>query len=249
MVWDKTVPPGTEAANNGDNRIRELKTDLETALRGDDLEGVEAMFPGADSSNPVFRYRGLKGATGARPAAGQFGMYFDSTRNVLQRDNGSSWDDIATAIPAGTVMVFYQSTPPVGWTQVITAHDKALRVVNDSSGGTTGGTKGFSETIGLAHGHSIPAHHHTIAHRHVTALFSIAGQLAYANGGSWSFGTTPVAATDIFNGAGSGGTGTFDGLNTGDPSNSNSGDTPLTADSALDNINLAYASVLIASKD
>ena len=73
MTWDPTTPTGSESINNGDNRIRELKTDLQTALRGNATDGDEAKFPGSDTANPVFRYRGLKGTTGARPAAGQYG--------------------------------------------------------------------------------------------------------------------------------------------------------------------------------
>lgn len=153
MTWDITIPQGTEAANRGDDRIRELKEDLQVALRGDDTEGVESIFPGADTANPVFRYRGLKGATGARPTAGQYGFFFDSTRNVLQRDNGSGWDDVATMIPAGTVMVFYQAAAPTGWTKVVTQNDKALRVVS-GSGGVAGGTDSIA---------SPPTHKHATA--------------------------------------------------------------------------------------
>lgn len=160
MVWDKRIPLGGEAVSSGDDRIRELKEDLETALRGDDTDGVEAKFPGADTASPVFRYRGLKGNTGARPAAGQYGLYFDVTRNVLQRDNGSSWDDIGTVIPAGTVMLFYQASAPVGFTQIVTQNDKALRVVSGVGGGT-GGSQALSTT--LAHTHTVASHTHSVS--------------------------------------------------------------------------------------
>ena len=42
MTWDTTTPTGSESINNGDNRIRELKTDLQTALRGNATDGDEA---------------------------------------------------------------------------------------------------------------------------------------------------------------------------------------------------------------
>ena len=60
MTWDPTTPTGSESINNGDNRIRELKTDLQTALRGNATDGDEAKFPGSDTANPIYRYRGQK---------------------------------------------------------------------------------------------------------------------------------------------------------------------------------------------
>lgn len=160
MSWDTSTPVGSEAASNGDNRIRELKTDLQTALRGNASDGTEAKFPGTDTANPVYRYRGLKGATGARPAAGDYGMYFDTTRSVLQRDNGTSWEDIGVAIPSGTVMVFYQASAPTGWTKVTTHNDKVLRVVSGSGGGS-GGT--IATSTSLAHSHTVDSHTHSVS--------------------------------------------------------------------------------------
>lgn len=167
MVWDVTTPIGTEAANQGDDRLRELKTDIQTSLRANAASGTEAVFPGADTANPVYRYRGLKDTTINRPAASNHGLFFDTTRNVVQRDNGATWDDIATLIPAGTVMVFYQAAAPTGWTKVVTQDDKALRVVS-GSGGVAGGTVAFSAGIS-AHTHSIGADG---SHGHIMASFA-----------------------------------------------------------------------------
>jgi hypothetical protein len=47
------------------------------------------------------------------------------------------------SVPAGSVMLFYQAAAPVGWTQVTTQNDKALRVVSGAGGGS-GGTTPFS---------------------------------------------------------------------------------------------------------
>jgi hypothetical protein len=132
-----------------------MKTAVQEALRGQASEGVEAVFPGsAPTTAPVFRYRGLKGTTGARPSFGQYGLYANTTTNQLQRDSGSAWEDIATLIPSGTKMVFYQASAPTGWTAVA-ANDKFLRVVTaGGTGGTTGGTHAASTS--LAHTHSVP---------------------------------------------------------------------------------------------
>jgi len=158
-VFDTTSPAGTDSMSTVDDRIRELKIAMQESLRGGTTEGDEAVFPGsAPSTAPVFHHRGLKGTTGARPASGQYGQYFDTTRQVLQRDNGATWDDIGTVIPAGTVMCFFQAAVPTGWTQVVTQNDKVLRVVSTAGGGA-GGTIATSTT--LAHTHTVASHTHS----------------------------------------------------------------------------------------
>jgi hypothetical protein len=138
-AWDLTEPDGSELANTIDDIIRDLKGDIQNFMRGQGAEGDEAIFPGDDTASPVFRYRGLKGVTGTRPSSGYYGLFFDETRNAMQRDNGTTWNDVGTVIPAGTVMVFYQATVPTGWAAVATLTDRALRVVtNGGVGGTTG---------------------------------------------------------------------------------------------------------------
>ena len=46
-------------------------------------------------------------------------------------------------IPTGSVMLFYQSAAPTGWTQVTTLNDYDLRLVS-GVGGTTAGTTAYS---------------------------------------------------------------------------------------------------------
>lgn len=169
--WSTSTPVGSDLLSQGDDVIRLAKQAIQEALRagevaGDDIEGVEAIFPGASPSTaPVYRYRGLKGTTAERPTAGQYGFYYDTTRNVLQRDNGTSWDDIGqNVIPSGTKMLFYQASAPVGWTAVA-VNDKFLRVVTaGGTGGSTGGTNSPSSTVDLSHTHTTPNHQHTLAH-------------------------------------------------------------------------------------
>lgn len=240
MVWDITTPLGTEALSNGDDRIRELKEDIQTALRGDDADGTEAKFPGADPSNPVFRYRGLKGTNAARPAAGQYGLYFDTTRNALQRDNGSSWEDIATVIPAGTVMLFYQAAAPTGWTQVITQDDKVIRVVAGTGGGT-GGTNPLSTAV---HTHTISsdgAHTHVLATTTSETSINTALTSALRVGIDANLGDATTLIAPL---AGGGGTLNRKSATT----NSNGAHTHggATGSGAID---LAYVDVILASKD
>lgn len=229
MVWSTSTPAGSEAVSNGDDRIREFKTDVQGALRGQDTEGVEAIFPGANVAAPVYRYRGLKGATAARPAAGQYGLYFDETRQSLQRDSGSAWEDVGTNFPAGTKMVFYQLTVPTGWTLDTTQHDKVLRVVNTQGGGGSAG--GVLTSAG--HSHVVNAHTHAMPHTHdysgVTS--GTTGQITDA--GANAATTNPVH------------THTFSGTTT-QPSTANTG---AASDSGTDNVTLAYRDVIIGTKN
>lgn len=251
--WDIATPAGSDPKSQGDDRIRELKEALQEALRCQDSEGDESIFPGIDPSNaPVHRYRGLKGTTAQRPASGQYGLYFDTTRNVLQRDNGSTWDDIATVIPSGTVMCFFQAAVPTGWTQVVSQNDKVLRVVS-ATGGGSGGTSaistGHSHTVnshthtGPSHTHSTPAHTHTLADGASVGILTVDGRdiiksggLLNANGSSGSSGSANKTqfTTD------SGGSGTTGAEGTG----ATGAATPGT-----DTVILAYIDVVLGSKD
>jgi hypothetical protein len=94
-VWDTTTPSGSDPANQGDDRIRELKTAIQDALRAGEADGDEALFPGpSPTTDPIFRHRGGYGAEASRPAASVGGQYFNTTTGTLQRSNGSSWVDL-----------------------------------------------------------------------------------------------------------------------------------------------------------
>lgn len=74
--------------------------------------------------------------------------------------------------PAGTAMLFVQTSAPTGWTKSTTHNDKALRVVNGaaSSGGSTAFTSVFASrtpagTVGSTTltTSQIPSHTHSIS--------------------------------------------------------------------------------------
>lgn len=271
--FDVTTPVGSDLLSLGDDKIREFKTAMREALRagevaGDDIEGVEAIFPGSSPSTaPVYRYRGLKGTTAERPAAGQYGLYYDTTRNVLQRDNGTSWDDIGqNVIPSGTKMVFYQASAPTGWTAVA-VNDKFLRVVTaGGTGGSTGGTVAASTS--LAHTHSVANHTHTISsHTHTTPnhqhfFYYTAGTETQVVETNTYIGRTKDSDGDgaifkLFSGASGSSrdtreythakTQTDGGSNTGSGGNGDTGGATPSTDSQLGAF--AYADIIIASKD
>lgn len=164
MTWDVTVPAGTDLVKNGDNVIREFKTDIKNGLTANDATlGDAGVFPGASASAPLYHYRGLKGTTAQRPAFTNYGLYFNETLNTIQRDNGSAWQDVGTLIPSGTVMAFYQATAPVGFTRVTTVNDKFIRIVSAGSPGSTGGAFAGTDSTASsgAHTHTVNSHTHS----------------------------------------------------------------------------------------
>ena len=150
MAWDVAVPASGDSISSGDDVIRELKTDLQTALQ------AHGQFP-INASSPKYQYTGDRGATGSLPTNGEGGIYFDTDTNEILRDNGSSWDQVGVNFDSGTAMVFYQASAPTGWTKAVSQNDKFLRVVSGTGGGS-GGTTAAS----AAHGHTVPEHFHDI---------------------------------------------------------------------------------------
>ncbi|SFH29497.1 hypothetical protein SAMN05216299_105149 [Nitrosospira sp. Nsp14] len=86
---------------------------------------------------------------------------------------------IAALIPSGTVMAFFQAAAPVGWTQITTHDNKAVRVVGGPGGGS-GGSVSFTaafasqELRGIVGATTlttaqIPAHSHAITYGFIGA--------------------------------------------------------------------------------
>lgn len=233
-VWNIDTPADTDPRSQGDDRIRELKAGLQDAFRGGFGvdEGDEAIFPGPNpSTDPIFRLRGLKGTTLMRPAAGYNGLYFDEDRQSLQRDNGTTWDDIGTNFPVNTKTMFIDPAVPVGWTKDSTHNGKAPRI-SSGSGGGSGGSFDPGVEITLVHSHAVSAHVHD------TPIAYQAGQFYVAAG---DFGTDNVSATWKPFTPGAPATATRPALRTKTAG--------ATTDSKLANVSLAYVNVLIGIKD
>jgi len=123
-----------------------------------------------------------------------------SASTYLRGDN--SWATVigGTVIPAGTVMLFAQTSAPTGFTKSTTHNDKALRVVSGaaSSGGSVAFTTAFasqtpagtvgSTTLTTA---QMPAHTHTQGS-------------SYGGGGNFSPGCSPSYGSGNTGSAGSG---------------------------------------------
>ena len=71
----------------------------------------------------------------------------------------AAYDAAIQVIPTGSVMLFYQSAAPTGWTQLTTQNNKALRVVSGTGGGT-GGSNTFTTTFAAARAVPLLQHNH-----------------------------------------------------------------------------------------
>ena len=94
------------------------------ALNGNDLTDIDEIAINDAATNPTAagRLRRSGNELAWRVSAGSMRLFYGE---------------------AGTTMVFWQGAAPTGWTKLTTQHDKVLRVVSGTGGGT-GGTLDFS---------------------------------------------------------------------------------------------------------
>jgi len=171
MTWDAAVPAGSDNISLGDNVIRELKTDLATALT------YEGSFPGADTANPKFIWTGQRGATSGRPSSPVTGeLYFNTQLFQMEYWSGAAW-------------VAYDLVPLLG---ITTAKINDLAVttgkINDLAVTTAkindlGVTTGKINDLGVTTG-KIAALAVTDAKINDVAVGKITGTLPVASGGT-----------------------------------------------------------------
>ena len=148
-------------------------------------------------------------------------------------------------IPAGTLMLFQQTTAPTGWTKQTAHNDKALRVVSGSAG--SGGTYTFSSmfasrtpsggvtgTVTMTNGAVTLTIAQMPSHTHSFSQYNTANGLAAGSGRAGALTGTPST-----NATGGGGSHTH--VNTATWSGSFSGN-------AMD-FSVAYVDLIIASKN
>ena len=160
-------------------------------------------------------------------------------------------------IPAGSLMLFQQSSAPTGWTKA-TAHDnKALRVVTGSA--SSGGSNTFAaafnndQTVsGTTSSTSVTITGSTAAH---TLTISEMPAHTHTEGGTQEFGTTSSTATGVRNTGNSSPGNQFETQSTGG-GGSHSHDVGTLAGgshthtfSDTFNLDVQYVDVIICSKD
>ena len=173
MTWDTSTPLGSSNVREGDNVLRELWADMETALQS------HGRFP-IDANDPKYVYFGGKGTTAERTAIsnGDGGLFFDTDTSELYRDNDSTWDVVGSSWPTLTKAIFYQDTAPLGWTIIDTITDHFIHILSTSGGATAGQYNGTSESDG--------AHIHNWGKTHFLSS-QVGFQLYHTNYGSPSY--------------------------------------------------------------
>ena len=106
------------------------------------------------------------------------GITFNGSTGIIGatefRGNGANLTGVQP-FASGTAIIFSQTAAPTGWTKSTTHHNKALRVVNTSGGGS-GGSVGFTTAFASRSGvgtvaettlstTQIPSHNHTTDYR------------------------------------------------------------------------------------
>jgi hypothetical protein len=148
---------------------------------------------------------------------------------------------VGNPIPSGSVMLFYQSAAPTGWTQVTTLNDYDLRLVS-GTGGTTGGTTAYSTVFtnqtpsinvsGLSAGATTLSTAQMPSHSHGTNIYGVQNSCC-----SIAFGATKYYPTSQINTTSTGGGGSH--------THSISG----SATSSAITLNVQYANIIICSKN
>ena len=137
--------------------------------------------------------------------------YCTADNNTTNPDGGSpaNWRSWGPAtFPTGTTMGFFNASAPVGWTQVTTYNDCAIRVVNGTGGTSYTSGQAFSTATasGTVDGHALstgemPVHTHGIidpTHNHSTinwAYLAAGGGAASAPISSTVTGSSPTNIT------------------------------------------------------
>lgn len=160
-------------------------------------------------------------------------------------------------IPAGSLMLFQQTSAPTGWTKA-TAHDnKALRVVTGSA--SSGGSNTFAaafnnnQTVsGTTSGTSVTITGSTEAHQ---LTVSEMPAHTHTEGGTQEFGTTTSSSTGVRNTGNSSPGNQFETQSTGGDGSHSHGVGTLAGSSHTHtfsdtfNLDVQYVDVIICSKD
>jgi len=155
--------------SEGAKRIRDTRIGVRERLAKDhyfDIAGTDADH--GEHSKVTLRvgsaptHAANKGILYAKDVSAKAELhYIDENGNEVQLTSGG----VIAGFPAGTYMLFYQDTAPMGWTIQNTLDDKLVYITKGSAAsGQTGGGVHSTGTWSLG------AHTHTIAHTHTVTI-------------------------------------------------------------------------------
>jgi len=130
------------------------------AGRGDNLTNLDASNL---SQGTVNNDRLIKASTTVQGIVQLDNLYpptsSSTTQTATTNISRQLYNELTGIIPSGTVMLFYQSTAPTGWTRITNQNNKAIRVVG-SGGGGTGGSNTFTSAFASVRTVPVPLHDH-----------------------------------------------------------------------------------------
>jgi len=162
VATDGAKLDGIEASATADQTASQIKTLLEDGI--DSVHYVDGSIDLAHISSQAVDEDNLYISN-----AGSNGQFLSKQSG---NNGGLTWATVSSEdfIPNGSVMVFFQSAAPTGWTKVTTQNDKTLRVVSGNGGGTGGDwamSAGETTSSHAGHVHTGAAHtHNSTAHTH-----------------------------------------------------------------------------------
>jgi len=151
-MYDKTAPLNTDLVSAGDDDIRATKEAIEEAIQ------IEHDFP-VVAGLPVARHKFPNGNSTSRPAGYNGRIYLNTEINAIEQYQGG-WNTVASLIPKGSIMLFYQLAAPTGWTRLYSYDDRMLRLVNDDTAGDTGGSWVLPDIV--VDDYTMEAHKHSV---------------------------------------------------------------------------------------
>ena len=185
---DKTWPTGLDPLNKGDDHMRLIKRVLKSAFPGVDGDGFKKAITATEDE--------LNFSAGV-------------TSGIQAQINTKAPIEVEDNLhaPPGTIMFFYQATPPLGWTQVTNDDNSMLRVV-DVGGGTSGGTDS-PIAVDFSHTHAtgdhqlleaeMPSHTHSFTFwNDVSQAGPVPGDTAQIQGAK-VINSTPAGSDQVHN--------------------------------------------------
>ncbi len=188
------IPADTENVSLGAGRIRDTKNAINERMlinhvwgdpNGND--GKHSFLTFQNQTSPpsqdgAEQYDSFLFVGGNGTGASDYGtvLYFlDTNGNQVPIVQFGALAQSAAVIPSGTCMSFLQSAVPTGWTQNTLLNDAVIRLVNNTTGGTSGGSWTISGvTVGsyaLQVG-DLPPHDHGLVAGGGAVMFNGGGQ-------------------------------------------------------------------------